>query len=93
MARRYLVILTKLIFIYCLFYVVMKITAVFQGAWFYANLVMALPILLLGLLGVYFVKFEKYNWFYVIIAALIISAIRYFEQGWLLELHNYFISS
>ncbi|MDN3593420.1 hypothetical protein [Zunongwangia endophytica] len=68
----------------------MKVFAVFQGAWLYANLIMAFPLLLLGLLGAYFAKKEKYNWFYVILAAILISAIRYFEQGWLLGLHNYF---
>ena len=90
MAQRYLIIFTKLIFIYSLFYVIMKILAVFQGAWLYANLIMAFPVLILGLLGAYFVKMKRYNWLYVIIAALIISAIRYYEQGWLLGLHNYF---
>ena len=90
MAQRYLIIFTKLIFIYSLFYVIMKILAVFQGAWLYANLIMAFPVLILGLLGAYFVKMKRYNWLYVIVAAILISLIRYYEQGWLLGLHNYF---
>ncbi len=90
MAKRYLVIFTKLIFFYCIFYVVMKILAIFQGAWLFANLIMAVPVLLLGILGGYFVKFKKYNWVYVIIAAVLISIIRYYEQGWLLGMHYYF---
>ncbi|MCL6217570.1 hypothetical protein [Zunongwangia pacifica] len=68
----------------------MKILAVFQGAWLYANLIMAFPVLILGLLGAYFAKSKKYNWLYVIISALLISIIRYYEQGWLFGLHNYF---
>ena len=90
MAQRYLIIFTKLIFIYSLFYVIMKILAVFQGAWLYANLIMAFPVLILGLLGAYFVKMKRYNWLYVIVAAILISLIRYYEQVWLLGLHNYF---
>lgn len=90
MAKRYLLIFTKLIFFYCIFFIVMKILAVFQGAWLYANLIMILPILLVGLWGFFIVKTKKYNWLYVIIACLAISIIRYFEPSWLIVLHERF---
>ena len=49
-------IITKIIVIYSGFFLLLKLSAIFQGGWVAANLLIALPIILLGLLGYYFSK-------------------------------------
>lgn len=87
---RYLVIISKIIFFYSLFYVVMKILAIFQGAWLKANLVLTIPFIVIAAIGGWLLKKNRYYWWYVILGAIIISAIRYYEKEWMVGLHQYF---
>lgn len=90
MSQRYLVVISKIIFFYSLFYVVMKILATFQGAWIMANLILTLPYLFFAVVGGFMLKSGKYQWWYVIAGVIVISVIRYFEREWMLALHQYF---
>lgn len=88
-SQRYLVLISKIIFFYSIFYVIMKILAIFQGAWVIPNLILTLPYLIFAIVGGIMVKKDSYHWAYVIAGALVISIIRYYEQEWMAQLHNY----
>lgn len=84
---RFKVTACKLIFFYSVFYVVMKITAVFNDYPVKASLIISAPFLLLSLWGGLVVKKHTYNWLYVIVGVIVISLIRYYE----LKIFNYII--
>lgn len=89
-SQRYLVLITKIIFFYSIFYVVMKVIAMFQGAWVVPNLILSLPYLAFAVVGGFMVKKDSYHWAYVIAGAILISIVRYYEQEWMVQLHEYF---
>lgn len=82
------IMLSKIIVIYALFYVVMKIVAIFKGAWTDANLLLCLPFIGLGIWGTFLIKRNSTNWLYVIVAVVVISAIRYYEPELMPWLHR-----
>lgn len=90
MKERYLVLISKIIFFYSLFYVVMKLVAAFRGFMVSANLILALPYIVFAILGGWMLKNNRYYWAYVIAGVIVISAVRYFEQDWMIALENYF---
>lgn len=89
-SQRYLVLISKIIFFYSIFYVIMKTLAIFQGAWLIPNLILTLPYLIFAVVGGIMLKRNSYHWAYVIAGAIVISMIRYYEQEWMLALHEYF---
>ncbi len=89
-ADRYLVLISKIIFFYSIFFVVMKVISMFQGAWVIPNLILSLPYLVFGLVGGYMVKYNKYHWAYVIAGVIMISIVRYYEVEWMLQLQERF---
>ena len=89
-ADRYLVLISKIIFFYSIFFVVMKVISMFQGAWLIPNLILSLPYLVFGLVGGYMVKYNKYHWAYVIAGVILISIVRYYEVEWMLQLQERF---
>lgn len=90
MPNKSLVLISKIIFFYSIFYVVMKILAIFQGAWIIPNLILTLPYLLFAGVGGYMLKTNKYHWAYVVAGIIVITAVRYFEKDWMLALHQHF---
>ena len=88
--QRYLVLISKIIFFYSIFYVIMKVLAMFKGAWVIPNLILSVPYLIFAIVGAYMVKRNFYHWAYVIAGAIVISIIRYYEQEWMVQLQNYF---
>ncbi|SDR66793.1 hypothetical protein [Gramella sp. MAR_2010_147] len=89
-SQRYLVLISKIIFFYSVFYVIMKIIAVFTGAWAIPNLILSIPYLGFAIVGALMVKRNSYHWAYVIPGAILISIVRYYEKEWMLQLHEYF---
>lgn len=81
-------IITKIVVIYAGFYLLLKLSAIFQGGWVIPNLILALPLVLLGLLGYYFLKTNSTNWYYAIGSIIAISAVRYYEKDLIVWLHN-----
>lgn len=90
MSKRNLILISKIIFFYSIFYVIMKLIAVMRGAWWEANLILSLPYLVFALIGAYMLKSGKYYWAYVIAGIIVISIVRYFEKEWMMALHQYF---
>ncbi|WP_037325168.1 hypothetical protein [Salinimicrobium terrae] len=79
MSHRNLVIITKIILIYSIFFIVMKLVIIFGGAWLVPNLVLMLPFLILGIISGIQVKREKYSWWFVGIGAAVIILTRVYE--------------
>ncbi len=82
------IIFSKIIVIYTGFYVLMKIVVIFKGAWMDSNLLLCIPFVGLGIWGGFLLKRSSTNWWFVIIAVIFISAIRYFEIELLKFLHT-----
>lgn len=89
-SERYLVLISKIIFFYSVFYVIMKIIAVFGDAWLIPNLILSLPYLVFAVVGAFMVKRNSYHWAYVIAGVILISVVRYYEREWMLQLHEHF---
>jgi hypothetical protein len=87
-SERNKLIITKIIVIYSGFFLLLKLSAIFQGGWVVANLLVALPILLLGLLGYYFLKTDSPNWYYALGSIIAVSAMRFYEQDLIVWIHN-----
>lgn len=69
----------------------MKLIAIlFQDAWAFPNLILALPFAVFAAVGWIMLKREQYSWIYVIAGVVIISVIRYYEMEWVVWLNNYF---
>ncbi|TVZ25413.1 hypothetical protein JM83_0325 [Gillisia sp. Hel_I_86] len=84
-------IISKIIVFYSVFYVVMKLIAIlFEDAWALPNLIIALPFLLFAIIGGLLMKNDNFSWVYVVVGILVISAIRFYEARWVIELHEYF---
>ena len=79
MSYRNLVIITKIILFYSLFYIVMKLIAIFGGAWPIPNLILTIPYLILGAIGWMHLKRDTYSWWYVAAGAAVIILTRIYE--------------
>ena len=82
MSQRNLIILTKIILFYSIFFVGMKIFIIFRGAWLIPNLLLALPFLILAVISGFMVKKENYSWFFVAVGSAVIILTRIYETQW-----------
>ncbi|WP_340065408.1 hypothetical protein [Ascidiimonas aurantiaca] len=90
MSYRNLVIITKIIFYYCLFYIGVKVYGVFSGMWFLPNIVVILLLAVTGGLAAFFMIKKKYNWPYAIAGILIIVLLRIYESRLISYLYENF---
>lgn len=84
----FLTIAQRIIVYYCFFYSLVKIFAIFKGLWLVPQLVIIIALCILGGIGVWLMKKNKYNWVYVIVGVIAISALRYYEIELVNYLHN-----
>lgn len=82
MSQRNLVIITKIILFYSIFYVGLKLFIIFRGAWVGPNLLLALPFLLLAIVSGILVYRNKYSWLFVAVGAAVIVLTRIYESQW-----------
>ena len=82
MSQRNLIILTKIILFYSIFFVGLKIFVISGGGWLVPNLLLALPFLLLAVVSGIMVKKENYSWFFVAVGAAVIILMRIYETQW-----------
>lgn len=92
MSYRNLVILTKIILFYSIFYIIMKAIALFGGAWPVPNLLLMIPYVILGIIAGLQVKRENYTWFFVAIGAAVIILTRIYETRLALWIQQQVIS-
>ena len=79
--NKYLVSLTKIIAFYCFFFVLIKSIAIVRGAWLVPNIIVTIPIILMGIWCAYTSYFQKYNWYAAGLGAVLVVVLRYFESG------------
>lgn len=79
MSHRNLVILTKIILFYSIFFIIMKAFIIVRGAWPMPNLLLMIPYVVLGIIAALQVKREQYSWIYVAIGAAVIILTRIYE--------------
>ncbi|MGB7842527.1 MAG: hypothetical protein WBL21_07040 [Salinimicrobium sp.] len=88
MSRRNLIILTKIILFYSLFYILMKFIFIFKGYWLLPNLILMLPFAILAAVSGWQVKNERFSWLFVAIGAAAIILTRVYESQIVMWLHN-----
>lgn len=85
------VLLSKVILFYSVFYIVMKTFAIlFEGVWVLPNIILALPFVILAVLGGVMIKQKNFSWIFVIAGILVIGLVRYYEAEWVVLLQDYF---
>ncbi len=82
MSQRNLIIITKIILFYSIFFVGLKLFVVFSGGWPIPNLLIALPFFILAIISGIMVKKENYSWFFVAVGAAVIILMRIYETQW-----------
>lgn len=90
MLERVVVNLTKIISIYCLFYIVVKIIAISKGAWLKPNLMLIFILFFLGFLGFYMIRLKQFSMGYAIVGTISLILLRIFESELLMKLHQAF---
>lgn len=80
--NKYLVSLTKIVSVYCFFFVLLKSIAIIRGAWMIPSLILAVPFMIMGVLTAYTVLYKKYSWVVTIITVVLIITVRYYEFEW-----------
>lgn len=86
---RTLVIVSRIIWYYSIFYVVLKVITFFSETVRIPHLILALPFAVMALLGWRMEKRNSYSWIYAITGILFISVVRYYESEWIAELHRW----
>ena len=92
MSQRNLVILTKIILFYSLFFIFMKLVVIFRGAWLVPALVLMIPYVILGAVAGLQVKRESYSWGFVAVGAAVIILTRIYESEFAFWLQQEVIS-
>jgi len=79
----------KITVIYAAFYLLMKIySIVVENFWILPNLIISLPIVIIGLVAWWQLKQDKTNWWFIVLSIIVISATRYYESDWVLWLNQ-----
>jgi hypothetical protein len=82
------VVFNKIILIYAIFYIALKAYAIlFMSQWILENLIISLPILLIGILAFYFQKTKNQNWTFILLSIGTAILIRLNETEWVLQIH------
>ena len=88
--NKYLVSLTKIVSVYCFFYVLLKSVAIIRGAWVTPSIILAVPFMIMGILTAYTVLYKKYSWVITMLSVALIIIVRYYEFDWVYYLQNTF---
>ena len=88
MPNKYLINTTKIVAIYCFFFVAIKILAVLMGKSLIPNLASSLPFLIIGIITSYLIFIEKYLWWLTILFVILILVFRIFEFDILMYLEK-----
>lgn len=79
----------KITAIYAAFYIVMKFYAIFaQGSWVLPNLILCLPMLVIGAIAWWQLKQNQTSWWFIALSIVVVSALRYYEGDWVLWLNQ-----
>lgn len=79
----------KITVIYAAFYVLMKLySIVVENLWVLPNLIISIPIIIIGLVAFKHLKEKETYWWFIIISIIVVSAVRYFEADWVVWLNQ-----
>ncbi|MBS3739026.1 hypothetical protein [Mesohalobacter halotolerans] len=79
----------KITVIYAAFYVLMKVySIVVESLWVLPNLIISLPVVIVGIVAWWHLKKNKTFWWFIIISIIVVSAVRYFEADWVVWLNQ-----
>jgi lysylphosphatidylglycerol synthetase-like protein (DUF2156 family) len=79
----------KITAIYAVFYILMKLYAIFiEGSWLLPNLILCIPMLIIGLIAWKQLKQDNTSWWFILISIIVVSALRYYEVEWVLWLNQ-----
>jgi len=79
----------KITIIYAAFYVLLKLYAIFfQGQWLIPNLIVCLPIVVIGAVAWLQLRKKNTSWWFVGLSIVVVSAVRYFEKDWVMWLNT-----
>ena len=79
----------KITIIYAGFYLLMKLYSIIvENFWVLPNLIIALPIVLIGLWAWWQLKQEKTSWWFIGFSIIIVSLVRYYESDWVVWLNQ-----
>ncbi len=84
------IVLFRIIILYCLFYAVVKIIGIWKGMWLIPNLIIVFGLAIIGIIGIWLVKQNKYPLIYVMVGSLFIVLLRVYETRWVFYLNQYF---
>lgn len=79
MTERNLIIITKIILIYSIFFIGMKTVILFQGAWLIPNLLLMIPFVIFALIAGIMIKKKNYSWIFAVAGTLLIILVRAYE--------------
>lgn len=68
-----------IVYFYSVFYVIMKIVSMVQEGDYFSKLIISLPFIVLGIIGLRLKTNNAFSWVYSIMGVVVISAIRYYE--------------
>lgn len=74
-----IVMITRIVAYYCLFYGLVKVSAIFRGAWAIPNGIIAAALLVLGGIAFYLIRKKLFSSVFVVVAIILISALRFYE--------------
>ena len=80
MSHRNLVILTKIILFYSLFYILIRVISIFDHDLLVPYLMLIFPFLILAVMSGWQIMKKKFSWLFVLIGAAIIILIRIYEK-------------
>ena len=78
-SNKNLVVLTKIILIYSIFYVGIKLFIIMQGAWLIPNLILCVPYIVFVIVSGLIVKSQRYSWPFAVFALIVIVLVRIYE--------------
>jgi len=82
-------IIYKITMIYAAFYVLTKLySIVVENSWVLPNLIVSLPVAIIGLVAWSQLKQHNPNWWFIALSVIVVSAIRYFEKDWVVWLNQ-----
>lgn len=84
------VVFNKIILIYSIFYLALKLYAIiFLDQWLLENLIISLPIIIIGGLAFYFQLKKLQSWPFILLSFVVAILLRLNESEWILKIHDY----
>jgi hypothetical protein len=84
------VVFNKIILIYSIFYLALKLYAIiFLDQWLLENLIISLPIIIVGGLALYFQLKKLQSWPFILLSFVVAILLRLYESEWILKIHDY----